>query len=375
MKIRRDQLSDGRRGFTIVEFLVVLSIVAVVLALLTPAVISAREAARAAACRNNLRQIGIALHAFSTKDPAGRFCSGAYDYRRDGCPDTWGWVADVVQVQGGFPQHMQCQSSPLRGNEVLNDLVHSDITGGIENVPADRLADGRCANWTQANAGTASRINAVTQLLEDGYGTNYATSWFLVRSFPRVDRYGATLTGLKGYAGTHGPLTMRRLQSSEIASNTVPFVGCAAPGDILRSIMSVDVPGFVAQGERLAASYNDGPATLIGGEIRHMPGGTNLRMATPQELPLTETPGVPGSDGRLWLQDTRSWYAWHGSGASRFCNLLMADGSVKPARDENSDRFVNPGFPGEGVHHGYTDETIEVPADEIFAGPFLERQN
>ncbi len=58
MTLQRSQ----KHGFTLIELLVVIAIIAILIALLLPAVQQAREAARRSACKNNLKQLGLALH-------------------------------------------------------------------------------------------------------------------------------------------------------------------------------------------------------------------------------------------------------------------------------------------------------------------------
>ncbi|QDT64148.1 DUF1559 domain-containing protein [Calycomorphotria hydatis] len=69
---------DSRRGFTLVELLVVIAIIAILIALLLPAVQQAREAARRSDCKNRMKQIALALHNYH--DNFSVFPAGAYHF-------------------------------------------------------------------------------------------------------------------------------------------------------------------------------------------------------------------------------------------------------------------------------------------------------
>lgn len=130
-------IAFSRRGFTLTEVLVAVSIIAILIALLLPAVQAARESARRIACQNNLKQIDLALTLYEASH--GRFPAG-----RVGCDDSGGRSARL-HCQPGMSTQQKTGASgfvtllPFLEQAALSRQIAVD-SGGLWNRDVDDLA-------------------------------------------------------------------------------------------------------------------------------------------------------------------------------------------------------------------------------------------
>ncbi|MEZ6124220.1 MAG: DUF1559 domain-containing protein [Planctomycetaceae bacterium] len=161
MKERKGSL---HRGFTLIELLVVIAIIAILIALLLPAVQQAREAARRTQCKNNLKQLGLALHNYH--DVHNCFLTGWWDRwsatgANVGNDGHWGWGTYLLPYMDQAPLYNQLSPGT---NASSNPALVGTLAAAIDDTATLRHCLSKASLALSGPSDTTGAINQDNQI-------------------------------------------------------------------------------------------------------------------------------------------------------------------------------------------------------------------
>jgi prepilin-type N-terminal cleavage/methylation domain-containing protein/prepilin-type processing-associated H-X9-DG protein len=349
--------STTRKGFTLVELMVVIAIIGLLVAILLPALSAARSTAQAAGSGSNLSGFGRGFMIFATEDKGSRLSTGAFDHLRDGDSRKTGWVADLLKLKSANPGKALDPSNPSQVNEKVADYAGATNTGkgnpvrwngkttvqfGVTDGPADF---------------TSATLAQKKKLWEDGLNSNYATTWHFSRGDVNAGSDGkinsdlkmnpVTTDGSKCPLDGDGPLSEKKLTGGGVSRDRIALMGAARNGDgsdaLVTSAMFDAFNTFfgtdqkiVTTGQILVESFTDGmncpfTDTTLGGSADEKIHEIN------DIVPIHNGRKTAVVDGGTTVNLSTGGYA----------QILFADGHVAKVTDEggfqnNPDGWLGP---------------------------------
>ena len=295
--MQRARFFVRRAGFTLVELLVVIAIIGVLVALLLPAVQSAREAARRMRCTNQLKQIGLACH--NVHDVTGTFPSG-HRVTYNGSTQVYfmGWAVQIlpyIEQDALFKQYDDTVPNLHANNKFVRESFMATYT-----CPSELKTKQILIPATQADAGAAGTVA------------------FMMSTYRGMS--GVSATGFDQWAG----------YPTEVIVNMAQGAG-------LRGMLHTDWPSGVSP-ERMANITDGTSNTLLVGERSTR---TTLNRGTfwADSFNLYNLSGgyaqsaalLPDYDAciRVANDQAQCKYGW-GSFHPNQINFVYGDGSVRP---------------------------------------------
>ncbi|MBD3673585.1 MAG: DUF1559 domain-containing protein [Planctomycetaceae bacterium] len=328
-----------RRAFTLIELLVVIAIIAVLVALLLPAVQQAREAARRSACKNNLKQHGLALHNYhdtffrfpSTgvfQGPAMPNCSGWV--RGQG----WSWRVMILPYMDQAPLYNQFRfaGSPLNG--CMNNPTQPNWNQMRQTVIPTYICP---SDPTPAQSGSRSGSNYCAAVRARGDASHGSTSG---KDLGAITRPGTTMASFQD--GTSNTVMVGEVYRGKSFSRMSGWPGAYSPG-------TIDPSGYGNNetGRRSYEWYESTARGQVNAGVR-VDGSLPNNTANPNKFVLMHRINDPQVDVVSWTDPVnggnvgyRPLSSTHVGGA----HALMADGSVK---------FVSENVDGVSWAHNFT---------------------
>jgi prepilin-type N-terminal cleavage/methylation domain-containing protein len=302
-------------GFTLVELLVVIAIIGVLVALLLPAVQAAREAARRSSCKNNMKQLGIALHNYH--DTYKIFPSATYNHKAciqqsptfmgsSPALSASGWVSalpffEQTAIQGKY-NLVSCASHAVASGTGNPAPVAGDaVTSGNGLLEATKLSVFICPSDPTSPFMTEAAANSQFYAIKVGSGlrgarTNYD---FHVNCDIRCNHWATQAANVRNMFGENSDTGLHSVLDG--TSNT---------------FMIGETTLEVVNGEGNAWGYRGWVMIGVDASCTQQNGhGINVKSRAPSNT--TQIPGQLGS------------WAWAGSNHPGGCHFVMGDASVQ----------------------------------------------